>query len=124
MIFSRIATMDMSNIAPSTDVQQLNSEHLLMTDMEKEKFLEANSLLLGRILCQIPGFEHLKRHIPSHIPHEFSQRMSTKSEVFPLPIMFHNESKHEDCLAIMDSYEDQLINLFKTAFGKFSFYLI
>jgi hypothetical protein len=37
---------------------------------------------------------------------------------FPLPIQFKNEAKHEDCLSIMDKYEEQLVNLFKDAFGK------
>jgi hypothetical protein len=119
IIFSRIATIDMSNTAPCTDVQQLTSEHLLMTDLEKDKFLGAYSVLLGRILCNIPAFHTLKKHIPSHIPHEYSQKMATKSQVFPLPIMFYNEAKHEDCMKIMDSYEDQLTSLYTNAFGKY-----
>lgn len=116
IIFSRIATIDMPNTPPGTNVEQLKSEHLLMTGMEKAKFLSACSVLLARILCRIPAFENLKRQIPVHIPHEYSQKMSTRSEVFPLPIMFFNESKHEDCMGIMDSYENQLTRLFENAF--------
>ncbi|XP_052675768.1 uncharacterized protein LOC128157314 [Crassostrea angulata] len=118
IIFSRIATIDMPNTPPGTNVEQLKSEHLLMTGMEKAKFLSACSVLLARILCKIPAFENLKRQIPVHIPHEYSQKMSTRSEVFPLPIMFCNESKHEDCMGIMDSYENQLTRLFENAFGN------
>lgn len=124
IIFSRIATIDMPNTPPGTNVEQLKSEHLLMTGMEKAKFLSACSVLLARILCKIPAFENLKRQIPVHIPHEFSQKMSTRSEVFPLPIMFFNESKHEDCMGIMDSYENQLTRLFENAFGKSCFHYL
>lgn len=44
--------------------------------------------------------------------------MSAPSKVFPLPIMFKNEAKHEDCLAIMDGYESQLGDLYTEAFGN------
>lgn len=44
--------------------------------------------------------------------------MSRRSHVYPLPIMFRNESKHEDCMVVMDSYEEQLITLHNLALGK------
>ena len=60
----------------------------------------------------------------SALSHEFSQKMSSKSYVFPLPIMMKNESKHEDCMAIMDSYEEQLISLYGQAFGTVPLFAI
>ncbi|KAL5013819.1 hypothetical protein ScPMuIL_008089 [Solemya velum] len=44
--------------------------------------------------------------------------MSERSIVLPLPIQFKNEAKHEDCLSIMDSYEDQLTKIYIAAFGN------
>lgn len=108
----------MSNDAPKIDITQLNAEKLFMTEFEKAKFLEAYGVLLARILCKVPGFQQYRKLVPNHISHEFSQKMSTKSVVYPLPIMFKNETKHEDCMAIMDNYEEQLISLYSQAFGK------
>ena len=45
--------------------------------------------------------------------------MSKPSKVFPLPIMLKNEAKYEECIDILDGYEDQLINLFTKAHGKY-----
>jgi hypothetical protein len=42
--------------------------------------------------------------------------MSPVSKVYPLPIIFKNEAKHEDCLAIMDEYESQLVDIYTKAF--------
>ena len=44
--------------------------------------------------------------------------MSKKQKVFSLPIIFKNESRSEDCLDIMDSYEEQLTDIFSQAYGK------
>lgn len=122
IISSRVATVDMSNSAPKIDTNQLNCESFIMDELEKGKFLEAYSVLLARNLCKIPTFEQYRKLVPDHLLHEFSQKMSSKSVVYPMQIMMKNESKHEDCLAIMDSYEEQLIKLYSGAFGKFSYF--
>lgn len=48
----------------------------------------------------------------------YSEYMSKKQKVFSLPIIFKNESRSEDCLDIMDSYEEQLTDIFSQAYGK------
>ena len=45
--------------------------------------------------------------------------MSKKQDMFGLPIFFNNESKNEDCLEIMDKYEEQLEDIFREAYGNF-----
>ena len=94
-----------------------------MTEIEKAKFLEAYSVLLARILCKVPAFEQYRKLVPDHLPHEFSKKMSRKSTVYPLQIMMKNECKHEDCLAIMDTYEQELISLYTQSFGKLCYSL-
>ena len=47
--------------------------------------------------------------------------MSQQSEVFQLPIQMKNEAKHEDCVDILDGYEDILTGIFDKAFGMYSF---
>ena len=56
--------------------------------------------------------------IPAHINHTLSEVMCQKSQVFPLPIMLKNEAKYEDCIDILDGYEDQLIKLYTSAHGQ------
>ena len=110
----------MNNDPPKIDLFKISSENVLLNynDWQKQKLMYAYSVLLGRIFCKIRAFEHFKRTVPEHIPHEFMTKMSERSIVLPLPIQFKNESKHEDCLAIIDCYEDQLSKIHRGAFGK------
>ena len=73
----------------------------------KKRLCSAYSVLLARIMCSMPAFHQYGKIFPKHIPHEFSNKMSEATTVLPPEIMFKNEVKHEDCLSIMDSYEDQ-----------------
>lgn len=104
----------MSTDIPHTDVSKLSADDVLLKENDPER-------LLSRILCQLPYFEKYEKFLPKHIPHEFSQKMAVASNVMPLPIQFKNEAKHEDCLAIMDAYEDQITTLYQAAFGKYQF---
>lgn len=120
VIFSRIATTDMSNTKPNVEANKLTADDVLLTSgsLKQERLAYAYSVLLARILCKLPAFQSYKKLIPEHLPHEYSKKMEAKSLVYPLPIQFRNEAKHEDCLCIMDTYEDQLIKMFTEAFGK------
>lgn len=110
----------MNNNPPKTDLRQISSESMLLSnnELQKQKMEHAYSVLIGRILCKFSGFERFEKAIPEHIPHEFMAKMSSKSTVLPLPIQFKNEAKHEDCLGIMDCYEDQLTKIYTGAFGN------
>lgn len=120
VIFSRIATTDMSNTKPNVEANKLTADDVLLTSgsLKQEILAYAYSVLLARILCKLPAFQSYKKLIPEHLPHEYSKKMEAKSLVYPLPIQFRNEAKHEDCLCIMDTYEDQLIKMFTEAFGN------
>ena len=54
-----------------------------------------------RILLQIEGFEWMSQ--VARNPHEYTDLMSRKSHTAQLPIINANETKHEDCLKIMDT---------------------
>ena len=76
-------------------------------------------VLIGRIASQsLDAFRHFSAIIPRHIPHAYSDHMAQKSKVFGLPIMMKNEAKYDDCLDILDMYEEQLISLHTEVFGK------
>ncbi|XP_069124032.1 uncharacterized protein [Argopecten irradians] len=118
IIFSRLARIDMDNKPPRTDVNNIGAEKILLSDDQKDQLLDAYGILVGRIMCRLPALTFMKPHIPSHIPHQNAKKMSEKSTVLPLPIQFKNESKREDCLGIMDSYENTLVKLYTDAFGN------
>lgn len=119
ILFSRIAKADMSDQAPQVDTAQLKAEDILLSPqgMQRQKLTHAYSILVSRIMCNMTTFKFLGRHIPSHIPHPYAEKMAVKSTVIPLPLQFKNEAKHEDCLAVMDTYEKQLHDMFTSAFG-------
>ena len=68
----------------------------------------------------LPSFAWMRPVVANHIHHPFQVQMSQQSHVFQLPIQMKNEAKHEDCVDILDGYEDILQVLFTKAFGEFS----
>ena len=51
-------------------------------------------VLVGRIFLEFfkqPQFAAVKKLVPQHILHRYTKEMSSKSEVFPLPIQFKDE---------------------------------
>ena len=60
----------------------------------------------------------LQEVLPKHIPHEYADHMAQPSHIYPIPMIFKNEAKYEDCVDIMDHYERELLNLFEKAHGK------
>ncbi|KAK6175941.1 hypothetical protein SNE40_014314 [Patella caerulea] len=118
VIFSRIARMDMDIESPNVDVNSIQAADVLLSSYQQEQLLDVYGVLIGRIMSKLPGMKFLKSHLSLHVPHQYSKKMAEKSTVIPLPILFSNETKHEDCLDIMDSYESQLTSLFTAAFGS------
>lgn len=105
--------------SPLTHDLKLSAEDILLSRDEQTSLLLNHAIIFGRILAKhLPGFSWLNKVLPCHIEHPHEDQMAQKSEVFPLPLLFKNESKYEDCVAIMDSYEDYLIELYSSAFGK------
>ena len=43
--------------------------------------------------------------VPHHIVHQYTQEMSQKSEVFPLPIQFKDDKKYTDVVDILANLE-------------------
>ncbi|KAH3880084.1 hypothetical protein DPMN_003996 [Dreissena polymorpha] len=78
IIFSRVSTTDMNNSVPKVDVSELNSEKILMPEHsnEKDKLLHSYAVLIARTLCKVPAFRKYSKHVPKHVPHEFSENMS------------------------------------------------
>ena len=58
VIFSRVATIDMSNDSPKTEPSNLSAADVLLSsnELQKEKLVHAYSILLQRTLCQLPAF--------------------------------------------------------------------
>ena len=63
------------------------------------------TVLAGRIICEnTQCLKHLAHVMPSHIPHEYSNIMSTKSETFFLDVLQKNETISADMLDKMNDY--------------------
>ncbi|KAL4236167.1 hypothetical protein ACF0H5_004553 [Mactra antiquata] len=73
---------------------------------------------VGRILMEFTPFKWMSSVVPSHIYHPYQKQMSEQTQIFQLPIQMKNEAKHEDCVDILDGYEDVLTEIFNQAFGS------
>lgn len=66
-------------------------------------------------------FQKFGKILLKYILYEFLQKMVCVLKVMLLFIQFKNEVKYEDCLVIMDKYEDQIIIMYEIVFGKYMF---
>lgn len=123
VIFSRVSTPDLSTTVPQVDPTSITSRGMLISGSTTDTncLQDAYRVIVGRMLTKLPQFNYLQKFLPVHIPHLYSVKMARKSIVIPLGIQHKNETKHEDCIAIMDTYMDKLTELFLAAFGEFSF---
>lgn len=86
VVFERIDFSHLDNVRPLGDIQNFSNENYLLISEEIKKriFLE---------FFKQPQFAAVKKLVPQHILHRYTNEMSSKSEVFPLPIQFKDEKK-------------------------------
>ena len=117
IIFSRVATPELSTSPVVVDRHSIVPAMLLPHGPYMERLQHCYMIILARIISDIPAFSWMKSVLPEHIEHPDAANMAKKSQVFPLRVMCKNEADHEDCIDILDSYEDLLTGYFKEATG-------
>ena len=66
-------------------------------------------------MTNIPQLSFLKSIVPQHISHKYQQEMAKKSTIIPLPMQMKDEKKYEDVVGILDSYEQELEDIYVRA---------
>ena len=113
LIVERVPSANLSKTSPQKDLISLPNSTFLLSPVEAEKLREDFKVLVARILvANIPHLAFLKSIIPQHIPHKYQQEMATKSTIIPLPMQMKDEKKYEDVVDILDSYEQELEDIY------------
>ena len=91
VVFERIDFSHLDNVRPLGDIQNFPNENYLLTSEKIKKLQSDFKVLVGRIFLEFfkqPQFAAVKKLVPQYILHRYTNEMSSKSEVFPLPIQF------------------------------------
>ena len=85
--------------------------------VDELKVLKENfKIIVARIAVEfLPKFKFLKKVIPEHIKHQYSDQMSKKSTIIPLPTLDFNENLYPDCVGILRQYEKWIFEIYKEA---------
>ena len=119
LVFPRLPHIDMALDEQVKGGVHVHIGDFLLGGRNKERLLNSYAVLVGRILVkQCAEYQWLSKYLPQHIPHEYAPHMALKTVVSSAPMLFKNEAKYDDCLDICDAYENHLISLHETAFGK------
>jgi hypothetical protein len=72
---------------PLGDVETIDLTCFVLSDLEENHLKGMYRHHIGRILsASVPAFKWMDKCLPKHIPHEYSDLMAEKSEVFPLQV--------------------------------------
>ena len=105
-------------VRPLGDIQNFSNENYVLTSDEIKKLQSDFKVLVWRIFLEFfkkPQFAAVKKLVPQHILHRYTNEMSSKSEVFPLPIQFKDEKKYADVVDILASHEATFEKICKAA---------
>ncbi|XP_052216225.1 uncharacterized protein LOC127868952 [Dreissena polymorpha] len=113
----RVNLTGLSKVTPSKENINLSVKDFVPSQEEYTYFTDSLKLLIARDLLKLNGFKWMKGVVPLHIPHDFEEDMAKKSKIFVLPVSLNNESSYQDCIHIMDEYE-QYINRWYSKTGR------
>ena len=99
--------------APKGHIKDFPRHNFSFNVPEWKRYAECAKIIVGGIVLEFfPKFKFLKAVIPDHISHEYSQQMSEKSTIVSLPIINVNESKYDDCVNILRTYEKWIAEIY------------
>ena len=80
--------------------------HTFSFNISEWKIYAECAKIIGRIFLEFcPNFKFSRALMHNHVSHEYSLQMSQKSTILSLPIINANESKYDDCVSILRTYE-------------------
>jgi len=66
-------------------------------------------ILVARLLiAELDHFKWMELVVPNHIQNSIANIIARPTASYYLPLLLKNETQYDDCIQIMDSYEEQL----------------
>lgn len=106
LTFDRISTAELDNTQPLGSLKDQDVTIYLLNQEEQNQIREEYIVLVARILCQfIPWLKPFQNVVPRHIEHEWSEEMSKKSVIIPLPVKPYDQKKHSEVIQYLDTVQ-------------------
>ena len=118
LVFDRVPSDHLPDNGPQKDIKTTGPGFFLRSDDELSQIAYRYRVYADRIIAKaIPKLNFLADSLPKHIPHQSSEEMKVKSEIFTLPVLMKDEKKYADCVDVMDTFEDWLREIHTKASG-------
>ena len=116
LIKNRVSFNHLDNSNPLMDIRTVSRTIFSPSIDELKIYCENAKVLVGRVALEyLPSFSFLKKVIPEHITHRYSKEMSVKSKIISMPIIDADESKYQDCVKILRTYESWIREIYSKA---------
>ncbi|KAK3099684.1 hypothetical protein FSP39_007984 [Pinctada imbricata] len=109
VLSTRISSPDIDNQCPQNN--KLDPCKIVLHGFHADILMLSYKILLSRIVCKDEvAYKWMDKVTPKHIPNPYQTEMAQQTKIFQLPLQMKNEAKYEDCVEIMNSYEQSLSN--------------
>ena len=116
LIENRINFSNLDNEIPKQDIQSVSRTIFSPSENEINVYRKNAKILVGRIAAALfPSLLPLKKIVPTHIKHKYSEKMKKKSLIISMPIINANEQNYADCVKILRTYEEWIGDIYKEA---------
>ncbi|XP_050396775.1 uncharacterized protein LOC126815254 [Patella vulgata] len=104
----RVYASSLPNDKPLCNIDEINIHSVVLNENEKAKFKQDLKILIAQEMVDVfHCFKWMNLVLPKNIPHEYEEEMSTKSHSHIMPVILKNEQKYDDCIDILQSYQEQ-----------------
>lgn len=106
----RIQTSHLSNARPQVDFSTYDLSRSL-PGSETQAHIRREFIVLGsRLLTtHVDVFKPLSKVVVNHIPHEYSEEMSSRSTEYPLGLLFKNENKTGELADVLSHLQKEYV---------------
>ena len=117
IVFNRVPCHDLPDLRPQQDLGKCDVSQLVMVNKDElAAICKRYGVLIAKLLFEnCPEFKVFEQYMTAVADSSYVHEMSTKSEVFTMPVLMKDEKKYADCVGVLDQLEKWTQEIYEAA---------